>query len=255
MARPRQGGDGGASPGFTADGHTSVCQLIPSPPLIPAVLASCNGQHGPLGRSRRCRAPAVAAILPVFPDDVKECAGADHHQLRPHQQQQPGRTQSNTAAQRRNAFAPFFRFYPSRMELRHGSLARLVDDTGRAAAPQAASVLGGLLGVPGLLPEPPRAAACHRPWERPGSGAQRLEHRICTHTHGDMAMNSPHSTTAACLPRARAANITGGSEWDDDSVRRRGGRRGGWRGSACETATTHDGSAMAELSGSTTRKR
>uniref|UniRef100_A0A0E0FKN3 Uncharacterized protein n=1 Tax=Oryza nivara TaxID=4536 RepID=A0A0E0FKN3_ORYNI len=55
------------------------------------------------------------------------------------------------------------------MELRHGSLARLVDDTGRAAAPWAAGVLGGLLGVSGLLPEPPRATARRHPWERPDS--------------------------------------------------------------------------------------
>jgi hypothetical protein len=32
-------------------------------------------------------------------------------------------------------------------------------------------------------------------------------------------MNSPHSTTAACLPRARAANVAAGSERGDDSVR------------------------------------
>lgn len=95
---------------------TSVCQLTPSPPLLPAVLASCNANAGGSGvtlppRLRCC--PALAAWLytayaptalsgrgvgeasvtasaeaaavvdlPVLPDDAEECAGAADRALR-----------------------------------------------------------------------------------------------------------------------------------------------------------------------------
>ncbi|XP_066378117.1 uncharacterized GPI-anchored protein At4g28100-like [Miscanthus floridulus] len=95
---------------------TSVCQLTPSPPLLPAVLASCNanagGSKGALPPRLRC-CPALAAWLyaayaptalsgrgvgeasvaasaeaaavvdmPVLPDDAEECAGAADRALR-----------------------------------------------------------------------------------------------------------------------------------------------------------------------------
>ncbi|OEL29174.1 hypothetical protein BAE44_0009807 [Dichanthelium oligosanthes] len=96
---------------------TSVCQLTPSPTLLPAVLASCNannagGSGGVLPRRLRC-CPALAAWLygayaptalsgrgvgepsvassaeaaavvdmPVLPDDAEECAGAADRALR-----------------------------------------------------------------------------------------------------------------------------------------------------------------------------
>ncbi|KAE8773717.1 putative GPI-anchored protein [Hordeum vulgare] len=92
---------------------SSVCQLTPSPPLLPAVLASCNAAgHGggvlpprlrccpalaawlyaayaptSLGSdgSRWSKLPAAAADvtdLPLLPDDVEECAGAAERALR-----------------------------------------------------------------------------------------------------------------------------------------------------------------------------
>ncbi|KAK3129116.1 hypothetical protein QOZ80_6BG0471730 [Eleusine coracana subsp. coracana] len=99
---------------------TSVCQLAPSPPLLPAVLASCNSGGSALPPRLRCcpalaawlyaaYAPsalssslrrgtsgqwsseaaaadggAVAAVvdLPVLPDDSEECAGAADRALR-----------------------------------------------------------------------------------------------------------------------------------------------------------------------------
>ncbi|CAN6201638.1 unnamed protein product [Urochloa humidicola] len=101
---------------------TSVCQLTPSPPLLPAVLASCNANAAGGGalppRLRCCPAlaawlyaayaptalsgrgggsagepktsPAVAASaeaaavvdMPVLPDDAQECAGAADRALR-----------------------------------------------------------------------------------------------------------------------------------------------------------------------------
>jgi hypothetical protein len=59
--------------------------------------------------------------------------------------------------------------------VRMTSLAGLVDHTGGAAALWAASVLGRLLCVPGLLPEPARRITALR-----GGEVQRLEHLICT---------------------------------------------------------------------------
>ncbi|KAF8657454.1 hypothetical protein HU200_060015 [Digitaria exilis] len=96
---------------------TSICQLTPSPPLLPAVVASCNANTG-VGSSGgvltprlRC-CPALAAWLyaayaptalssprvaggeasvaeaaavvdmPVVPDDAEECAGAADRALR-----------------------------------------------------------------------------------------------------------------------------------------------------------------------------
>ena len=91
---------------------SSVCQLTPSPPLLPAVLASCNAGGGGGGalppRLRCCPAlaawlyaayaptalgggggserPAAAAdvadLLPLLPDDAEECAGAAERALR-----------------------------------------------------------------------------------------------------------------------------------------------------------------------------
>ncbi|KAL6909826.1 hypothetical protein ACP4OV_001485 [Aristida adscensionis] len=101
---------------------TSVCQLTPSPPLLPAVLASCNaaagGGGGALPPRLRCcpalaawlyaayaptalaagrpgvgggddddamtRSVATAAVvdLPALPDDAAECAGAADRALR-----------------------------------------------------------------------------------------------------------------------------------------------------------------------------
>uniref|UniRef100_A0ACD6AMT9 Uncharacterized protein n=1 Tax=Avena sativa TaxID=4498 RepID=A0ACD6AMT9_AVESA len=88
---------------------SSVCQLTPSPPLLPAVLASCNaGGGGALPPRLRCcpalaawlyaayaptalasggseRRPAAAADvtdLPLLPDDAEECAGAAERALR-----------------------------------------------------------------------------------------------------------------------------------------------------------------------------
>ncbi|PUZ61215.1 hypothetical protein GQ55_4G257700 [Panicum hallii var. hallii] len=100
-----------------AAASTSVCQLTPSPPLLPAVLASCNANAGGSGgvlppRLRCC--PSLAAWLyaayaptalsgrgaggpsavaasaeaaavvdmPVLPDDAEECAGAADRALR-----------------------------------------------------------------------------------------------------------------------------------------------------------------------------
>lgn len=94
---------------------SSVCQLTPSPPLLPAVIASCNaggGGGGALPPRTRC-CPALAAWLyaayaptalgpgsgggwgserpadaadvadlPLLPDDVEECAGAAVRALR-----------------------------------------------------------------------------------------------------------------------------------------------------------------------------
>uniref|UniRef100_A0ACD5VBH9 Uncharacterized protein n=1 Tax=Avena sativa TaxID=4498 RepID=A0ACD5VBH9_AVESA len=90
---------------------SSVCQLTPSPPLLPAVLASCNagisGGGGALPPRLRC-CPALAAWLyaayaptalgsggserpaaaadvtdlPLLPDDAEECAGAAERALR-----------------------------------------------------------------------------------------------------------------------------------------------------------------------------
>uniref|UniRef100_A0A0D9WPZ1 SPARK domain-containing protein n=1 Tax=Leersia perrieri TaxID=77586 RepID=A0A0D9WPZ1_9ORYZ len=82
---------------------TSVCQLTPSPPLLPPVLSSCNaGAGGVLPPRLRC-CPALAAWLyaafaptalmssssaaaavvdlPVVPDDAEECAGAAERAL------------------------------------------------------------------------------------------------------------------------------------------------------------------------------
>jgi len=102
-----------------AAASTSVCQLAPSPPLLPAVLVSCNadagGSGGALPPRLRC-CPALAAWLyaayaptalsgpgaggepaaavaasaeaaavvdmPVLPDDAEECAGAADRALR-----------------------------------------------------------------------------------------------------------------------------------------------------------------------------
>uniref|UniRef100_A0A0E0PY95 Uncharacterized protein n=1 Tax=Oryza rufipogon TaxID=4529 RepID=A0A0E0PY95_ORYRU len=121
-SQPAQPGPGAASstiPAFPeqseAAAATSVCQLAPSPPLLPAVLASCNAGGGALPPRLRCcpalaawmyaayaptallaaaagggggvpgaahstasAAEAVAAVvdLPVLPDDAEECAGA-----------------------------------------------------------------------------------------------------------------------------------------------------------------------------------
>ncbi|KAF7101756.1 hypothetical protein CFC21_103000 [Triticum aestivum] len=92
---------------------SSVCQLTPSPPLLPAVLASCNAAAGGggllpprlrccpalaawlyaayaptalgSGGSRWSKLPAAAADvtdLPLLPDDVEECAGAAERALR-----------------------------------------------------------------------------------------------------------------------------------------------------------------------------
>ncbi|CAM0912095.1 unnamed protein product [Alopecurus aequalis] len=89
---------------------SSVCQLTPSPPLLPAVLASCNagGRGGALpprllccpalaawlyaayaptalgsaGGSERPAAAADVADLPLLPDDAEECAGAAARALR-----------------------------------------------------------------------------------------------------------------------------------------------------------------------------
>ncbi|XP_003563886.1 uncharacterized GPI-anchored protein At4g28100 [Brachypodium distachyon] len=99
---------------------SSVCQLAPSPPLLPAVLASCNAGRGkkgalpprlqccpplaawlyaayaptalgllggaraaPAGEERPAAAAAdVADLLPLLPDDVEECAGAADRALR-----------------------------------------------------------------------------------------------------------------------------------------------------------------------------
>jgi len=58
------------------------------------------------------------------------------------------------------------------------NLARLVDHAGGAAL-GAAGVLGRLLGVPGLLPEPTRGVAALR-----GGQVQRLEHLICLEDGG-----------------------------------------------------------------------
>ncbi|XP_062227597.1 uncharacterized GPI-anchored protein At4g28100-like [Phragmites australis] len=93
---------------------TSVCQLSPSPPLLPAILASCNAGGGALPPRLQC-CPALAAWLyaayaptvlsgrgvggaghsvasaaeaaavvdlPVLPDDAEECAGAADRALR-----------------------------------------------------------------------------------------------------------------------------------------------------------------------------
>ncbi|TVU11349.1 hypothetical protein EJB05_44931, partial [Eragrostis curvula] len=137
---PSAGGGGGASspaqpaasastttiPAFpeqseAAAAGTSVCQLAPSPPLLPAVLASCNAGGNALpprlrccpalaawlyaafapaalsgrgrsgagggaeGGARQWRSEAVAAAvmdLPVLPDDSEECAGAADRALR-----------------------------------------------------------------------------------------------------------------------------------------------------------------------------
>ncbi|CAN6164078.1 unnamed protein product [Urochloa humidicola] len=117
---------GGAStiPAFPeqseAAATTSVCQLTPSPPLLPAVLASCNANAAGGGsalppRLRCCPSlaawlyaayaptalsgrgagaareqPTVAASaeaaavvdMPVLPDDAQECAGAADRALR-----------------------------------------------------------------------------------------------------------------------------------------------------------------------------
>lgn len=86
---------------------SSVCQLTPSPPLLPAVLASCNAGGALPPRLRCCPAlaawlyaayaptalgsgglserPAAAADvtdLPLLPDDAEECAGAAERALR-----------------------------------------------------------------------------------------------------------------------------------------------------------------------------
>ncbi|XP_052158134.1 uncharacterized GPI-anchored protein At4g28100-like [Oryza glaberrima] len=126
-SQPAQPGPGAASstiPAFPeqseAAAATSVCQLAPSPPLLPAVLASCNAGGGALPPRLRCcpalaawmyaayaptallaaaagggggvpgaahstasAAEAVAAVvdLPVLPDDAEECAGAAERAL------------------------------------------------------------------------------------------------------------------------------------------------------------------------------
>ncbi|KAK1605979.1 hypothetical protein QYE76_029652 [Lolium multiflorum] len=89
---------------------SSVCQLTPSPPLLPAVLASCNAGAGggvlpprlrccpalaawlyaayaptALGSGGGSERPAAAADvldLPLLPDDAEECAGAALRALR-----------------------------------------------------------------------------------------------------------------------------------------------------------------------------
>lgn len=91
---------------------SSVCQLTPSPPLLPAVLASCNAGSGGgvLPPRLRCcpalaawlyaayaptalgsdgirwsKLPAAAADvtdLPLLPDDAEECAGAAERALK-----------------------------------------------------------------------------------------------------------------------------------------------------------------------------
>jgi len=120
--QPQSAGGASTIPAFpeqseaAAAAATSVCQLTPSPPLLPAVLTSCNanagGRKGALPPRLRC-CPALAAWLyaayaptalsgrgvgeasvaasaeaaavvdmPVLPDDAEECAGAADRALR-----------------------------------------------------------------------------------------------------------------------------------------------------------------------------
>ncbi|RCV21502.1 hypothetical protein SETIT_4G144600v2 [Setaria italica] len=121
QTQPQSPAGGSTIPAFPeqseAAATTSVCQLTPSPPLLPAVLASCNANAGGSGgvlppRLRCC--PALAAWMyaayaptalsgrgarepssvaaaaeaaavvdmPVLPDDAEECAGAADRALR-----------------------------------------------------------------------------------------------------------------------------------------------------------------------------
>ena len=121
QAQPQTAAGGSTIPAFPeqseAAASTSICQLAPSPPLLPAVLVSCNadagGSGGALPPRLRC-CPALAAWLyaayaptalsgraaggpsavaasaeaaavvdlPVLPDDAEECAGAADRALR-----------------------------------------------------------------------------------------------------------------------------------------------------------------------------
>ncbi|CAL5047665.1 unnamed protein product [Urochloa decumbens] len=142
-SQPQPAAGGGSTiPAFPeqseAAATTSVCQLTPSPPLLPAVLASCNANAGggTLPPRLRC-CPAIAAWLyaayaptalssrggepssptvaasaeaaavvdmPVLPDDAAECAGAADRALRaagavlPRPQQGGGGAGNGTAA-------------------------------------------------------------------------------------------------------------------------------------------------------------
>ncbi|RLN12942.1 putative GPI-anchored protein [Panicum miliaceum] len=121
QTQPQTAAWGSTIPAFPeqseAAASTSVCQLNPSPPLLPAVLASCNanagGSRAVLPPRLRC-CPALAAWLyaayaptalsgrsageplsvaasaeaaavvdmPELPDDAEECAGAADRALR-----------------------------------------------------------------------------------------------------------------------------------------------------------------------------
>jgi hypothetical protein len=121
QSQPQSPAEGSIIPAFPEQSEaattTSVCQLTPSPPLLPAVVASCNANAAGSGavlppRLRCC--PALAAWMyaayaptalsgratveplsvaasaeaaalvdmPVLPDDAEECAGAADRALR-----------------------------------------------------------------------------------------------------------------------------------------------------------------------------